>query len=65
MEEKVKKSPRGGERVFLPWQSSLAALLEQLIMRLGELACPRRPRLDQSVWRPLPPLPTHSPPHQK
>lgn len=61
MEEKVKKSPGGGELVFLPWQLSLTTFLEQLIMRLGELACPRGPRLDQSVWCPLPPLPTHPP----
>lgn len=40
--------------------TSAAALLEQLIMRLGELACPRRPRLDQSV-SPLPLLPTLTP----
>ena len=36
MGEKVKKLPGGGELVFLPWQPSLATLLEQLLMRLEE-----------------------------
>lgn len=36
MGEKAKKLPGGGELVFLPWQLSLATLLEQLLMRLEE-----------------------------